>query len=74
MIKYDYRPGMPFLKELEGGRCMPQVFSAPIDGAAPAMPMLIDDMIFAQEKKKLFQIVAIITSIEEVKAAEADLV
>jgi hypothetical protein len=75
MIKYDYRPGMLFLKELEGGHRMPQVFSAPIDGAAPAMPMFTDDMIFAQEKKKkLFQIDVIITSIEEIKAAEANLV
>jgi hypothetical protein len=74
MIKYDYRPGMPFLKELEGGRCMPQVFSAPVNELAPAMPSFTDDMIFAPEKKKLFQIAVIVTSVEELESAQADLV
>lgn len=73
MIKYDWAPGMPFLGEFEGGRCFPQVFSAPIDGPAPAMPSFTDDAIFAKEKKSLFQLVVVLDDLADLPAAKAAL-
>jgi len=74
MIKYDYRPGMPFLKEFEGGRMLPQVFCAPVGELAPPMPMFTDDIIFAKEKRCLFQLVVLLTSLAEISVLKADLV
>ena len=73
MTKYDWAPGMPFLPEFGGGKSFPQVFSAPIDGPAPVIPMFTDDTVFSPEKKDVFQIVAILDSPEQLVRASADI-
>ena len=73
MTKYDYAPGMPFLPEYLGGKSFPQVFSAPIDGPAPPIPTFTDDSIFAPSKKGIFQVVALVDSIYQFRAARADI-
>ena len=73
MIKYDWGPGMPFLREYEGGRCFPQVFSAPINEPAPAMPSFTDDAIFAEKKKCLFQVVVLLDNLTSLPMVEKDL-
>ena len=73
MTKYDWAPGMPFLQQYEGGKSFPQVFSAPIDGPAPSIPAFTDDTIFAPDKKGLFQIVALLDSMDQLNAARADI-
>ena len=72
MTKYDHAPGMPFLPEYLGGKSFPQVFSAPIDGPAPPIPTFTDDTIFAPTKTGIFQIVALINSVDQVRSARAD--
>lgn len=73
MTKYDYAPGMPFMPEYLGGNSFPQVFSAPIDGPAPPIPTFTDDTIFAPNKTGIFQIVALLDSIDQFRSARADI-
>lgn len=73
MTKYDYGPGMPFMPEYLGGKSFPQVFSAPIDGPAPPIPTFTDDSIFAPVKTGIFQIVALLDSIDQIRSARADI-
>lgn len=73
MTKYDYAPGMPFMPEYLGGKSFPQVFSAPIDGPAPPIPTFTDDTIFAPNKTGIFQIVALLDSIDQFRSARADI-
>lgn len=73
MTRYDYAPGMPFLPEYLGGKSFPQVFSAPIDGPAPPVPTFTDDTIFAPNKTGIFQIVALLDSIDQIRSARADI-
>ena len=72
MTKYDYAPGMPFMPEYLGGKSFPQVFSAPIDGPAPPIPTFTDDAIFAPSKIGIFQIVALLDSVDQFRSARAD--
>lgn len=73
MTKYDWARGMPFLPRFGGGKSFPQVFCAPIDGPAPAIPMFTDDAIFKAERKCCFQIVALLDSIEQLPVAIEDM-
>jgi hypothetical protein len=73
MTKYDWAPGMPFLPQYGGGKSLPQVFSAPIDGAASAIPSFTDDTIFKQDKKDVFQVIALLDSSNQLKKAKADI-
>ena len=73
MAKYDWSIGMPFLPQYEGGKSFPQVFSAPIDGPAPAIPTFTDDTIFGPEKKGIFQIVALLDSVDQLHNVRGDL-
>ena len=73
MTKYDWAPGMPFLSKYGGGRSLPQVFTAPIDGAASAIPSFTDDTIFRQDKKDVFQVVALLDSPNQLKKAIGDI-
>lgn len=75
MTKYDWALGMPFLPQFGGGNSFPQVFCAPINGPAPAIPMFTDDAVFNAVKNGCFQIVVLLDSslqlasaIEEVKS------
>ena len=69
MTKYDWENGMPFLPQYGGGKSFPQVFSAPIDGPAPTIPTFTDDAIFSPEKKEVFQIVALLDSVDQIDGA-----
>ena len=73
MAKYDWSIGMPFLPQYDGGKSFPQVFSAPVDGPAPAIPTFTDDTVFAPQKKGIFQIVALLDSIDQLPNARKDL-
>lgn len=73
MTKYDWAPGMPFLPQFGGGKSFPQVFSAPIDGPAPAIPSFTDDVIFGSNKRDVFQIVALLDALHQLTEAEADI-
>ena len=73
MAKYDWSVGMPFLPQYDGGKSFPQVFSAPIDGPAPAIPTFTDDTVFAPQKKGIFQIVAILDSLDQLPNVRDDL-
>ena len=73
MTKYDWSPGLPFLPQFDGGKLLPQVFSAPIDGPAPSSLTFTDDSIFSKEKKGVFQIVVILDSVDQLPAARSEL-
>ena len=73
MTRYTYTSGVPFLPQFDGGKSLPQVFSAPIDGPAPTIPSFTDDTIFAPQKAGVFQIVAILSSTDQLSAARAEL-
>ena len=69
MTKYEYRPGVPFIPKYGGGVSFPQVFAAPINGPAPALPMFTDDGIFAKSKSGIFQVVVLVDSLKELQSA-----
>lgn len=73
MTKYDWMPGMPFLPQYGGGKSFPQVFSAPIDGTAPAIPNFTDDAVFRADKRDVFQVVALLNSPAELNEATSDI-
>lgn len=73
MTKYDWENGMPFLPRFGGGKSFPQVFSAPIDGPAPPIPSFTDDAIFSPEKKDVFQVVALLDSVDQIEVARAEI-
>ncbi len=66
MIKYEYEPGMAFLPDLAGGSCFPQVYCLPL-GAGKIEPRVefTDDIIFAPEKKGLFQLAVLVDKVEK---------
>jgi hypothetical protein len=70
MIKYEYEPGMAFLPDLGGGSCFPQVYCVSL-GVGKIEPRVefTDDIIFAPEKKGLFQLVVLVDKVEELEAA-----
>ena len=70
MTRYDYIPGAPFLPDYGGGISFPQVFAGPIDQLAPALPMFTDDAIFSKQKRGIFQVVALIDSLEQLQSAQ----
>ncbi|TKA55111.1 hypothetical protein B0A49_12199 [Cryomyces minteri] len=72
MTRYDYESGMPFLPQYSGGKSFPQVFSAPINGPAPPVPTFTDDAIFAPHKTGIFQLVALVESMDQCRAARSD--
>ncbi|KIM95300.1 hypothetical protein OIDMADRAFT_45231 [Oidiodendron maius Zn] len=69
MTRYDYIPGAPFLPDYGGGISFPQVFAGPIDQPAPALPIFTDDAIFSKQKRGIFQVVALIDSLEQLQKA-----
>ncbi|KAI9741249.1 MAG: hypothetical protein M1834_002965 [Cirrosporium novae-zelandiae] len=73
MTRYQWQASMPFVAALGGGVNFPQVFCAPIDGEAPVVPAFTDDTIFHAKKKKLFQVVVLLSSVDEVPDAKSEL-
>lgn len=80
MTKYDYveGAGMPFLPHIGGGSCFPQVYCKALEfahrqGEHRAKVRFTDDVIFAENKKSLFQVVVLLDRMEEVKDAKNSL-
>lgn len=68
MIKYEYQQGMPFMPDIGGGGCFPQVYCVPLDAEkAKRRVAFTDDVIFAPQKKGLFQLVVLIDHIAELE-------
>lgn len=68
MVRYEYSEGLPFLPELNGGLCLPQVYCKAIRSDKPDI-LFTDDVIFSQEKKGLFQLLIIVKSVKEALSA-----
>ena len=64
MIQYSHSEGMPFIPELGGGLCLPQVYCRSVR-EEEAEVFFTDDVIFSQDKKALFQILIVAESIED---------
>ena len=74
MVRYDYEPGMAFLPDHGGGLLMPQVYCAPIDTQdRKGHVRFTDDVIFAPEKKGLFQVVVLLRNLGDVESARREL-
>ncbi|KAI9712045.1 MAG: hypothetical protein M1820_001754 [Bogoriella megaspora] len=72
MVKYQYAPGMTFLPEMNGGVCLPQVYCRSLSrGDMPVQ--FTDDVVFAADKKTLFQILVVLRSTSDLEAAWRDL-
>lgn len=74
MMRYNYTPDTPFLANYGGGISFPQVFAAPIDQPAPPLPMFTDDAIFSKQKRGVFQVVALTSSIEQLRDVRRSIV
>lgn len=67
MTRYKYQAGMPFLPNLGGGVCLPQVYCRVLgNGQGAGEVRFTDDVIFAPAKRGLFQIVALVDSFDEI--------
>ncbi len=80
MTKYDYvdGAGMPFLPQVGGGTCFPQVYCRDLNPSDKRREQggklrFTDDVIFAEKKKRLFQIVVLLDRMEEVEEARRSL-
>jgi len=70
MSRYRYESGMPFLPDLGGGICLPQVYCALLDSDQNAVQIrFTDDLIFGSDKRGLFHIVVLADQIEEALSA-----
>ncbi|KAK5789894.1 hypothetical protein VI817_009017 [Penicillium citrinum] len=70
--RYNYQSGFPFLPELQGGLCFPQTYCTAADrhhesGSRPVH--FTDDVIFAPEKKCLFQVVVLLRDMNDLRSA-----
>jgi hypothetical protein len=75
MVTYRYEKGMAFLPDLNGGKAFPQVYCVPLspqrlDYTVGASVLFTDDVIFAPEKKGLFQLVVLLQSVEQIRHSD----
>ena len=70
-IQYTHLPGMPFLPEMNGGLCFPQTCCTRMSGAGSVQ--FTDDVIFAEGKKGIFQIVVLLNRLQGLKSATMEL-
>jgi 2-polyprenyl-6-methoxyphenol hydroxylase-like FAD-dependent oxidoreductase len=71
MTRYVYQEGMAFIPGPGSGVFLPQVYCAPLGAAHRGQQVAFtDDVIFASEKKGLFQIVVSIDCLEDVQNAQ----
>lgn len=74
MPKYSYDEGMPFVAELGGGVCFPQTYCVALSsGMQSPQVRFTDDVVFAEGKKKLFQIAVLLGHPGEAEDAMHDL-
>lgn len=69
--QYTYLPDMPFMSDLNGGFCFPQTYCTKLSGAG--LVHFTDDVIFAEGKETIFQIVVLLHGVDEFKSARNDL-
>jgi hypothetical protein len=70
MIEYEYQRGMPFLPDLGGGRCFPQVYCVSLEPSKDEKSVTFtDDIIFAPGKKGLFQLVVLLDRMDQITTA-----
>lgn len=62
---------MPFLPEFGGGLCFCQTYCTDVSGTGPVQ--FTDDVIFAEDKKKILQIVVLLKDLDEWKFAASEL-
>ncbi|ETN37465.1 uncharacterized protein HMPREF1541_07087 [Cyphellophora europaea CBS 101466] len=76
MVRYKWAPGMAFLPDDFGGRCLPQVYCRPLfistKSTDPGV-RFTDDVIFGADKKMLFQLVLLVDNLSAAKKALLDL-
>ena len=70
-IQYTHLPGMPFLPEMNGGICFPQTYCTRLSGAGSVQ--FTDDVIFAEGKKGIFQVVVLLNGLQGLKCATDDI-
>lgn len=71
-VRYIHSEGMPFLPEFDGGISFPQTYCTKLENQRSQV-FFTDDVIFANEKTKLFQIVVLLGSPAEATSAVQDL-
>lgn len=73
MVKYHWEDdkGMAFLPQYAGGGNFPQVYCMKLDGRNTVR--FTDDVIFAEDKKALFQIIVLLESMQDLQQAKAGL-
>ncbi|KAF2099872.1 FAD/NAD(P)-binding domain-containing protein [Rhizodiscina lignyota] len=71
-LTYEYGEGMAFMKEMDGGKAISQVFCRRIgaDGKDSGDLMYTDDVIFQKDKAGLFQLVQLVDMLEDVGVDE----
>ncbi|KAK4996042.1 hypothetical protein LTR66_004267 [Elasticomyces elasticus] len=70
MTRYKYADGLAFSGDLDSGFCFPQVYCVPLSFSQNGGGVrFTDDVIFASEKKGLFQLVALLRNVEELGSA-----
>ncbi|KAL5358318.1 hypothetical protein BJX96DRAFT_182823 [Aspergillus floccosus] len=67
MVRYCYRPGMPFMPELNGGLCLPQVYCKSVGKNKEVF--FTDDVVFSLGKKGLFQVLVYLEQWSELESA-----
>lgn len=70
-VKYSYLPGMPFLPEHNGGVYFLQTYCIEL-GDRTETVRFSDDILFAKEKTKLFQIVVLLDSVQDLATIICD--
>ena len=74
MTRYDHAPDTPFLTKYGGGISFPQVFAAYIDQPAPSLPMFTDDFIFSKQKRGIFQVVALVGDLKQLRNVQDEII
>ncbi|RDW94158.1 putative monooxygenase [Aspergillus mulundensis] len=65
MIRYQFAAGMPFIPDLNGGLCLPQVYCKSRTGEV----FFTDDVIFHPSKRGLFQLLIYLENPSELESA-----
>ena len=73
-MQYTYEAGMAFIPELGGGICFPQVYCTRLEPRLGTPPVwFTDDVVFADEKKAMFQIVVLVDNLTQLGTLRRDL-
>lgn len=72
MIQYGFADGMPFIPELGGGVCVPQVYVSAWKGGQEGYEgevFFSDDVVFGRGKRGLFQVLVYVRDLKELSSA-----